>query len=79
MSEPDKLQCEQALRFLAEFIDGELREKDRAAVQAHLHTCRSCYSRLEFESRLKSKLGELASPEAPAKVRRRIHDLIKGF
>jgi anti-sigma factor (TIGR02949 family) len=79
MSESDVMRCEQALKCLLEFIDGELSESDHDRVEQHLRTCRSCFSRMEFESRLKQRLSTLQSDEAPSKSRDRIRDLIKGF
>jgi anti-sigma factor (TIGR02949 family) len=79
MSEPDNIGCEQALARLLEFIDHELSGSEHDSVEHHLRTCRSCFSRMEFESRLKQRLSGLSSDEAPQNARDRIRDLIKGF
>ena len=79
MSDPDNIGCEQALKHLAEFIDRELSEGDHESVERHLRTCRSCFSRMEFESRLKQRLSMLSADEAPKESRARIRELIKGF
>jgi anti-sigma factor (TIGR02949 family) len=79
MSERDNIGCEEALRRLAEFIDGELSDSEQDNVERHLRTCRSCYSRMEFESRLKQRLSALSGDDAPAKSRDRIRKLIQGF
>jgi anti-sigma factor (TIGR02949 family) len=79
MSEPDNIGCEQALARLLEFIDHELSGSEHDSVEHHLRTCRSCFSRMEFESRLKQRLSGLSSDEAPQSARDRIRDLIKGF
>jgi anti-sigma factor (TIGR02949 family) len=79
MSEPDNIGCEQALARLLEFIDRELSGSEHDSVEHHLRTCRSCFSRMEFESRLKARLSALPSDEAPQHARDRIRDLIKGF
>ena len=79
MSERDNIGCEEALRRLAEFIDCELSESEQDNVERHLRTCRSCYSRMEFESRLKQRLSALSGDDAPAKSRDRIRRLIQGF
>ena len=59
MSELRTLTCEEALRMLAEHLDGELHESHQNAMEAHLRTCRSCFSRAEFERRLKAQIGGL--------------------
>ena len=79
MSERDNIGCEEALKRLAEFIDCELSDREQDNVERHLRTCRSCYSRMEFESRLKQRLSALSGDDAPTKSRDRIRKLIKGF
>jgi len=41
--------------------------------------CRSCFSRMEFERRLKQRLSALPAGDVPEALRRRIDDVIKGF
>jgi anti-sigma factor (TIGR02949 family) len=79
MSEQDDIGCEEALKRLAEFIDCELSDSELNNVQRHLRTCRSCFSRMEFESRLKQRLSALTGDDAPAQSRDRIRKLIEGF
>jgi anti-sigma factor (TIGR02949 family) len=79
MSERDNIGCEEALKRLAEFIDCELSDREQDTVERHLRTCRSCYSRMEFESRLKQQLSALSGDDAPTKSRDRIRKLIQGF
>jgi anti-sigma factor (TIGR02949 family) len=79
MSEQDNIGCVEALNRLAEFIDCELSDSEQDDVERHLRTCRSCYSRKEFESRLKERLSALSADEVPAKWRDHIRELIKRF
>jgi anti-sigma factor (TIGR02949 family) len=79
MSEQDNIGCEEALKRLAEFIDCELSDTEQDNVERHLRTCRSCFSRMEFESRLKQRLSALSADDAPAQSRDRIRKLIEGF
>ena len=74
-----EIDCEQALRKIFQFIDHELGGSEREAMQRHLHTCKSCFSRAEFERRLKGKVGELREKQEVPKVRRRISRLLKTF
>jgi anti-sigma factor (TIGR02949 family) len=71
--------CEQALRRLLEFVDQELPDDDRDGVEHHLRTCRSCYSRMEFERQLKGKIHDLSRETVSPVVEDRIKALIKGF
>lgn len=74
-----QIDCEQALKQIFEFIDHELGDNERAAMEHHLHTCKSCFSRMEFERRLKGKIGALRDEKASAAVRARINGLLKNF
>lgn len=74
-----EIKCEQALRQVLEYVDRELDEREHAAMQKHLHVCKSCYSRMEFERRLKRKVGELCDDEVPSRLGERIKGLLQGF
>jgi anti-sigma factor (TIGR02949 family) len=71
--------CEQALKRLLEFVDQELTDEDREGVERHLRTCRSCFSRMEFERQLKGKIHDLARETVSPAVEDRIKALMKGF
>lgn len=73
------IDCEQALKRILEFIDRELADEELAAMERHLHTCRSCFSRMEFERQLKDKLQTLSGGEVPSHTRDRIKALIQSF
>jgi anti-sigma factor (TIGR02949 family) len=79
MSETDDMGCELALTRLLEFIDHELSDSEHDSVERHLRTCRSCFSRMEFESRLKQRLSALSTEDVPSTSRDRVRNLIKKF
>lgn len=74
-----EIKCEQALRQVLAYVDRELDEREHSAMQKHLHVCKSCYSRMEFERRLKRKVGELRDEEVPPRLGERIKGLLQGF
>ena len=74
-----EVDCEKALQQIFQFIDHELGGNEREAMQRHLHTCKSCFSRAEFERRLKEKVGGLREKQEVPEVRRRISRLLKTF
>ena len=78
MTKEQTINCEQALAKIFEFIDHELNASERKAMQEHLHTCKSCFSRTEFERRLKQKLTGLRE-EAELAAKTRIEKLIKSL
>lgn len=74
-----EIRCEEALRHLAEYLDGELGDRKDDAVRRHLETCRSCWSRAEFERRLRTRLSELRADDVTRDFERRIRTLIQRF
>ncbi|MCZ7566097.1 MAG: zf-HC2 domain-containing protein [Burkholderiales bacterium] len=74
-----EIDCEQALDQLIEFVDHELPEGKHSAMQHHMRACKSCFSRFEFERRLKEKLGTLRDTEVSSDASERIKRLLKSF
>jgi anti-sigma factor (TIGR02949 family) len=74
-----EIACEQALRQVFEYVDRELGEAEQEAMHQHLQACKSCFSRVEFERRLKDKLGALREDKATPEMNERIKGLLKSF
>lgn len=79
MTEAHLLDCDEVLRVIFAYVDGELATSDQERVEAHLVRCRSCFSRAEFEQRLKGRLAELPSDPVSPAFERRIRTLIDRF
>lgn len=71
--------CEEALALVAALVDVELGPVDRQAVERHLDTCRSCYSRAEFERHLKQQLAAIGRRDVDGTFEERIRALIGRF
>ena len=71
--------CEEALRLLAAYLDRELREEEAMHMAAHLETCRSCYSRAEFEKALKAHVSQLRQAPVEPALELRVRDLLEHF
>jgi anti-sigma factor (TIGR02949 family) len=71
--------CEEALRLLAAHLDGELDGATGAQLERHFSTCRSCFSRAEFETRLKTSLAGLAREPVSPELAGRVRGLISRF
>lgn len=71
--------CEDALRLLAAHLDQELDAPTSGQMERHLETCRSCYSRAEFEKRLKASLAELGREPVRPELADRVRSLIRTF
>ena len=79
MKKMPPIDCEQALARIFELIDHELKSEEREAMQHHMDTCKSCFSRVEFERRLKAKLKTLREEQTSAAARERIEELLKAL
>lgn len=71
--------CEEAIRLIATYIDRELSEMEAGEVQAHIDQCKSCYSRVEFEQKLKTQLTTLQSAEVSGDLSHRIRMLLHDY
>lgn len=71
--------CEEALSFLAAYLDGELESAADSDVESHLARCRSCYSRAEFERRLKGRVAALGRSAVRTEFAERIQQLMNAF
>ena len=79
MSDRPIMNCEEALRRLADYLNRELEPQEHDAVEQHVDLCRSCFSRAEFERLLKERLTDLGREEAPPHVQSRIRKLLGGY
>jgi anti-sigma factor (TIGR02949 family) len=75
----DHLDCEAVIARLFAFLDGEIADAERADIERHLERCRDCFTRAEFEQRLRAKLGETHWVAAPDQLRKRVRAMIARF
>lgn len=71
--------CEEVLKQLVVYLDRETDAQTAAEIHWHLEKCRACFSRAEFESKLKACVRESGGIAAPERLRVRIKDIIKQF
>jgi mycothiol system anti-sigma-R factor len=69
--------CEEALKELQRYLDGELDAPDRADIQRHLSDCNPCMNRAEFRQNLKVMISSKCVETAvPHDLLEKIHSLI---
>jgi anti-sigma factor (TIGR02949 family) len=66
------ISCSEAVRRLWEYLDDNLTQADREAVEDHLSLCRRCCGELEFAEELRRFLQSSAREEIPADVKARL-------
>jgi mycothiol system anti-sigma-R factor len=68
--------CEQALRTLYYFLDGELTPARRLAIQRHLDECSPCLEAFDFEAELKLVVARCCRDQVPEGLRQRVADVL---
>ena len=74
-----EMTCEQVLRELFAYLDGESDAPTAAQIGHHLQACRGCFSRAEFERKLKGYLRAAGQKRAPQRLRARVQDIVDKF
>jgi anti-sigma factor (TIGR02949 family) len=79
MNKVRPIDCEEALRRLFEYLDAELNGEPQREIEQHLERCRSCFSRAEFEKRLKTHTAELGREPVPSELEVRVREVLDSF
>ena len=64
--------CNETLRELYQYLDGELTDDDRVHIQAHLDDCSPCLAAYDFEAELRMVVRHRCIEQAPPELRARI-------
>ena len=68
--------CSDTLHELYHFLDGELTDAKRAAIQEHLEDCPPCFEAFDFEAEIKQYIAQKCRDRMPDELRARIADAI---
>lgn len=79
MSGEHPISCDEALRLLAVFLDGELPGQSHQSVAHHLEACQGCLSRAEFERRLRAEVRRLRQEDVAPSFEDRVRRLLHSF
>lgn len=71
--------CEDVLRELLAYLDREVDPDTAALIDRHLQSCRGCFSRAEFERKLKGHLEASGEKPAPERLRARVKGILDKF
>lgn len=75
----EKLSCAEVLSKLYDYLDQEVDTLTQDEIDAHLVSCRECFSRAEFEKVLRKKVASAAEVQTPEAARERLESLVKRF
>lgn len=75
----DRMKCEEVIERLMEFLDRELDAATEGEIARHMETCRACFSRAEFERKLRRRVSETGAARAPESLRRRIRTIVTRY
>jgi mycothiol system anti-sigma-R factor len=64
--------CNETLRELESFLDGELTEQALATIRTHLEGCLDCYQAFDFHAELKAVIAAKCQEQMPPGLLARI-------
>lgn len=73
------INCEEVIERLFGYLDSELDEAAMAAISRHLEHCRDCYTRADFEKKIRAKVAASVTTQAPERLHHRIRSLLDEF
>lgn len=72
--------CLEAFDHVYAYIHNELQDTATIArIEHHLSHCKSCFSRAEMERKINERVKKAGEKEAPAKLQKRLKNLIDTF
>jgi mycothiol system anti-sigma-R factor len=76
----NKITCTEVMARLYAYLDSEVDELTELNIDEHLDECRECFSRAEFEKRLRARVAQSGqSATTPPDVQHRLKELIQKF
>jgi anti-sigma factor (TIGR02949 family) len=74
-----KITCQEALRLVNDFIDGELDGVSSDEVKTHFEMCKRCYPHLELERHFRDALRRACTRDkASSALRKRVLGICSG-
>jgi mycothiol system anti-sigma-R factor len=69
-------ECQDALRTLYHYLDGELTPERRLDIQRHLSECSPCLGAFDFEAELKAIVARCCRDQVPDSLRQKIAEAL---
>ncbi len=71
--------CLEAVAKLTEFLDGELTDERRAAIQVHLDDCSHCLGAFGFQEELRAVVNQRCRSRLPDGLKRRVLEALRAL
>jgi mycothiol system anti-sigma-R factor len=68
--------CNESLRRLYTYLDGELTEERRVEIRRHLDDCPPCFEAFDFEAELRVVIAQRCKDHVPDSLRDRVHNAL---
>lgn len=75
----EDLRCEDVIDRLLDYLDRELDAETERALARHMEACRACFSRAEFERKLRARVSETVAVKAPESLRHRVRAIVEQY
>ncbi|WP_208027582.1 mycothiol system anti-sigma-R factor [Rhabdothermincola sediminis] len=79
MGDHHRTDCNEALRELYVFLDGELTEERRSVIARHLDDCNPCLEVFDFEAELRLVIQQKCREKVPPELRQRIEETLRSL
>ena len=73
----DMISCEELVRFMIDYLDGDLAPEEEKEFDLHIDGCNDCHAFLNTYRKTVSLLNNLSCKEIPEKVSTRISDFLR--
>ena len=70
--------CNETLRELYQYLDGELTDEDKRHIQGHLDDCSPCLEAFDFEAELRMVVRSRCTDQVPESLRDRIARVLES-
>lgn len=75
----DHITCEKVIEELFRYLDGEVGDELGERIHEHLERCRDCFTRAEFERRLRDRVRAASETKAPDRLHQRLRQVMRSF
>ena len=70
--------CNDTMREMEAFLDGELTDESRSVIQHHLDTCQPCAEPYDFEAELRMVIRRKCQEQVPETLRAKVRKALEA-